>query len=205
MYLFLALIFSTITLIVNIMSAKLVSLPIASIVFTAGFFFHPLTFFINDLVTEIYGLKSARQMVLLSFAMSLFSYGIIKLCLWMPPHDPEIQTTFERTFSLNGLAILSSMVAFAVSQLLDSSIYQKLKNDKRPLWVRNQGSLVISQFMDSLIVHSIFFHWGQGWSWDQTLLIIGYSFLYKSLIALTLLPFFIGIVKSRLLNRAEML
>lgn len=196
MYLFLALVFTTLTLIGNIVSLKMVPIGLTS--FTAGLFFYPFIFFINDLVTELYGLANARRMILLSFLMGLFGFILIKICLWLPAKDPEIQAILEKTFSLNGLSIFASLGAFGVSQLLDSYIYSSLKKANQPLWIRNQGSLLVSQLVDSMVVHSLFFYWGQGWGFNATAEIIFYSFLYKSLIGIALLPLFIGLVKSRL-------
>jgi hypothetical protein len=96
------------------------------------------------------------------------------------------QHAFDSVFSMQGILLFGSMSAYMVAQLLDVRLYhfwKKLTNG-RYLWLRNNGSTVISQFVDTAIVNSIFFYLGLGmdiWIGIQIMLTI---YFYKVLIAL---------------------
>ena len=84
----------------------------------------------------------------------------------------------------------SSIIAFLVSQLVDVTIFHKIKRvtGEKKVWLRATGSTVISQLVDSFIVVFIAFKIGKGWSWATVLSIslLGYS--YKFLVAIVLTP-----------------
>ena len=96
---------------------------------------------------------------------------------------------------------MASIIAFLVSQIVDVTIFHKIKKitGEKQVWLRATGSTVISQLVDSFIVVFIAFKIGKGWSWSTVLSIsiLGYS--YKFLIAIVLTPF-IYFLETRIEN-----
>jgi uncharacterized PurR-regulated membrane protein YhhQ (DUF165 family) len=179
---------------------------------TTGIITYPLTFLITDLVSEIYGKRRADFMVLVGFLMSVLMLIIAQIALrvpphmyWVPPPDPQAlgffadwvpapfydsvggyQHAFASVFSLNGVLLLGSMCAYAVAQLSDNWLYHfwKRTTKGRHLWLRNNGSTVISQLLDTAIVNSFLFFIGFGWGLWQAVQVMVVIYVYKVIIAL---------------------
>jgi uncharacterized integral membrane protein (TIGR00697 family) len=77
------------------------------------------------------------------------------------------------------------MFAYLVAQTIDVRIFhylKKLTGEKR-LWLRNNVSTMFSQLIDTIIVNSIFLHFGLNIEWSIILKIMIASYIFKILIA----------------------
>ncbi len=168
-----------------------------ALVLTTGIITYPITFWITDVVSEIWGKKRADLMVIYGFLLSLIMLLIITLARALPAaeiwniqadqasffhpdhylldNDGNVlavdaqaaQAAFDFTFDAPGLLLFASMLAYLTAQLLDNRLFhfwRRLTNGKF-LWLRNNGSTVISQLIDTLIVNGIFLHfyWKMPW------------------------------------------
>tara|TARA_Y100000768_G_scaffold376077_1_gene347686 strand:- start:541 stop:1242 length:702 start_codon:yes stop_codon:yes gene_type:complete len=123
---------------------------------SVGILPYPITFLVTDLISEIYGQKKANQVVIAGIFASFFSLSIILVSNYVPAIDssPIDDTTFSKVFSLSGLAVLASMMAYLFAQFIDIRIYhfwKKLTKGKM-LWLRNNFSTFSSQFIDTITV-----------------------------------------------------
>ncbi len=104
----------------------------------------------------------------------------------------------SRIFLTTQAAVLASMIAYLVAQLVDVRMFHFWKRLTRGkhLWLRNNGSTLVSQLVDTTTVVLITF-WASIWSGEITievitsLILAGYGF--KVVIALfDTIPFYIG-------------
>lgn len=204
-YLLLAAIFVVTLVLTNIIGIKLFQAPFnPQFALTTGILTYPITFLVTDLVSEIYGKKRADFMVLLGFGMSLITLGIVQLALFVAPHPYWVppqgayyadvqgyQHAFESVFALNGLLLLGSMLAYMTAQLCDNWLFHFWKNltQGRHLWLRNNGSTIISQLVDTAIVNSILFYLGFGMAFWDGVGIMATIYAYKVVFALCDTPF----------------
>ncbi|MGI8636624.1 MAG: queuosine precursor transporter [Segetibacter sp.] len=145
-------------------------------------------------------------------AVALISYAFIifYLAINFPPadfwrgtgtenHIPDMNDAFTSIFGQGMWIIVASIIAFLVSQLVDVTIFHKIKKvtGEKKVWLRATGSTVVSQLVDSFIVVFIAFKIGKGWSWSTVLSIslLGYS--YKFLVAILMTPV-IYLMESRI-------
>jgi uncharacterized PurR-regulated membrane protein YhhQ (DUF165 family) len=106
---------------------------------------------------------------------------------------------FHILFACTRGTILASMCAYLAAQFCDVFLFhfwKKLTRGKH-LWLRNNGSTMISQLIDSTAVIFITF-WSQLSQGDTTLsallALVGSSYLFKFIIAaLDTIPFYIGV------------
>lgn len=193
--------FCVIVVLSNIISAKLIQLPLVQdFSIPAGLIIYPLTFLLSDLVTEIYGAKKAKQMIYIALGMSLLSFGIIQIALLLPASPLENSNAFHATLGLSGLRIFSSLTAYLVAQIVDIQLYALIKiwTRERFLWLRNNGSTLVSQLVDTVIIDIIYLYWGLNMEMTQVLPIMVFSYAYKSLFSATstpLLYFFLFLIK----------
>lgn len=129
--------------------------------FSFGSFLHAFTFPITDAVAEVWGAKRARFLVYLgvtTYAVASFFYLAAVFAPAAPswPHNEA----YSAIFSQAGRLLVASLSATFFAQLLDVYIFEKIKNatQGRWLWLRNNGSTAISQFVDASIFYSIAFY-----------------------------------------------
>ena len=160
---------------------------------SVGILPYPITFLVTDIICEIYGGKKADQIVFSGFIASMFIMGVVFIAdlatatTWSPVDND----TFHKVFGLFGPAIFASMAAYLTAQFIDIRIFhfwKKLTHGKH-LWLRNNGSTILSQLVDTSAVLLLLCYFGViGWSRFGILLING--FLFKVLIALIDTPLF---------------
>jgi queuosine precursor transporter len=188
--------FCVIVVISNILSAKMVSLPFLAMSIPAGLLTYPLTFLLSDLVTEIFGAKSAKLMVYIALALSLLSFGMIQIALMLPGHGIGSPEAFQVVLGLSGLRVFSSIASYLTSQLVDIKLYAAIKQWTGPkfLWLRNNGSTCISQMVDTIMIDLIFLWWGLGMPMVDVVPIMIFSYVYKAFFSFATTPFFYFLV-----------
>ena len=153
---------------------------------SVGILPYPITFLVTDLISEIYGQKKANQVVVAGIFASFFSISIILISDLVPaiPSSPIDDQTFSNVFSLSGLAVLASMLAYLFAQFIDIKIYhfwKKLTNGKM-LWLRNNFSTFSSQIIDTVTVITLLCLF-EVLSWDIFLGLVISGVLFKILVA----------------------
>jgi queuosine precursor transporter len=199
LYLFCVSLFCVVVIVSNLITVKLFPAPfLPNLALPAGLITYPVTFFISDFVTEVFGKARARSMIYLGFSMCLITYLIVELALWLPAHENYKTEAFEQVFGLNGLVILSSLIAYVTCQILDVQIYTLLHRwtDGKHLWLRSNGSTLISQFVDTCIVTFILLYWGFKLDLYSIFKIIYIAYLYKATISLCNTPLFYWAIKQ---------
>ncbi|MCE5317361.1 MAG: queuosine precursor transporter [Parachlamydia sp.] len=185
--------FSVIVVVTNLLSSKMVALPLlGGFVIPFGILTYPLTFLLSDLVTEIFGSQKARTMVYTGMACSLLSLGIVQCALSLPPADADMQKSWQMVFGISKFVILGSLTAYIVGQILDIQLYTLIRRwtGERFLWLRCNGSTLLSQMIDTLIVNSIHLYWGLGLEYHTIVQIMLFSYCYKAFFSVANTPLF---------------
>ncbi|MCJ7466431.1 MAG: queuosine precursor transporter [Maribacter sp.] len=170
---------------------------------SVGILPYPITFLITDFISEIYGVKKANQIVTAGIFASLFSMGIILTAEVAPAisSSPIDDAIFTKVFALSPIAVLASMMAYLFAQYIDIAIYHfwKRVTKGKYLWVRNNFSTFLSQFIDTFTVVGLLCAFGVlPWSLFFGLVVSG--FLFKVFIAILDTPFlyfFVYIMRRR--------
>tara|TARA_B100000674_G_scaffold374217_1_gene316711 strand:- start:73 stop:741 length:669 start_codon:yes stop_codon:yes gene_type:complete len=153
---------------------------------SVGIIFYPITFLVTDVVSEIFGKKRANQMVITGIFASIFCLLIISIANFLPATNwsPVNNKIFKLVFGNTILAVGASMLAYLCAQLIDIRIYhfwKKLTKGKH-LWLRNNGSTIFSQLVDTFLIIFLLCSGGAiEWTKFNSLFIQGFSF--KILIA----------------------
>lgn len=175
---------------------------------TCGVLLWPLEFVMTDLVNEYFGPRAVKRIsytaiVLISYAFIMFYAGI-----HIPPADfwiassqtkgiDNMQTAFNGIFGQGLWIILGSLTAFLVSQLVDVTVFHRIKRitGEKKVWLRATGSTVVSQIVDSFIVLTIAFKLGGTWTWPMIFAVGTLNYIYKFLMAIILTPALIWVEK----------
>jgi len=157
----LATLFTTCLLVANIITVKLIS--IGGWVVPAGVIAYPLTFLFTDVITELYGRRTASKVIWLGFGANLLLVILVFGAKLLPPAVSlwEDQTAYESILGMVPRIVLASMIAYLISQHHDVFAFHfwREKTRARFLWLRNNASTMVSQAMDTGIFITIAF-WG---------------------------------------------
>ncbi len=135
---------------------------------TLGNILFASTFLVTDILSETEGKRAANRAVLLGFVSSAVFILISQSWLLYTPNAsdwaaPSIRTVFANTPRL----MLSSILVYAVVQTFDVFAYhaiwekttRRFGDSRRFLWLRNNGSTLVSQFFNTFLYNFAAF-WG---------------------------------------------
>lgn len=118
------------------------------------------TFLITDILSECEGHKEANRAVIVSICSTIFflilsqSWG-----LYHASTNDTMQPAAVQLFSHTPRIVIASLIVYAISQFFDVWLYQKLwqitekkfGDHKRFLWIRNNGSTLCSQLLNTFL------------------------------------------------------
>lgn len=165
---------------------------------------YPITFLCTDLICELYGRRRANAVVAMGAVLNVWVMSILWLGGELPGvGDPDKTGVFFQVQKLAFGAVTASMVAYVVAQLVDVQLFHfwKRLTKGRHLWLRNNGSTMVSQLVDTtavILVTHFYAHAlpidvaAEVWPQLMSFIIAGYTFK----LAVALLdtgPFYAGV------------
>lgn len=128
----------------------------------AGIFAFLLLVMTSSAVAELHGRETANKLVLIGFVPLIASMLLALLVLALPPsHDmpPERLAAFETMMGATPRIWAGGIIAYGTSQLLNVTIFTRLKRDGgRLLWLRAGIASILSQIVDTLLFITISFY-----------------------------------------------
>ncbi|MNI56927.1 hypothetical protein D3C73_1119590 [compost metagenome] len=147
------------TVIANIQVVK--TIEMLGIVMTLGNTMYVSLYLTSDLLNEKFGRQEAKKAVWFGFFTLIMTTVLMQMVLVFEPQETDIaQSSLQTIFGLMPRLALGSLTAYFVSQFLDVRLYawiRKFYPKRNQLWIRNNGSTMISSFVDTLIFCSIAF------------------------------------------------
>lgn len=147
----------------------------------------------TDLLSEKYGKKAAKTGGYIAVFMQLSFLTVTQFSLWFTP-DPSdwAQPFMEGLFDI-ALPVFTAagLISFMISQYVDIYIFHWIKErfpEDKWLWLRNNGSTLISQFIDTLIFTLIVVMFGL-WEPAVAVQIFFVTYLVKALLSIADTPF----------------
>lgn len=168
----------------------------------AGVLAYPFTFLATDLISELFGRKKAQLVVWVGLFMNLFMLFIMSVGYWLPNSAGVSggNNLFEGVYEFMILNTIASMVAYLTAQTVDVQLFHFWKEftDGKHLWLRNNGSTMVSQMVDSITILTILYIAGNLGEDINTIgalfILIINSYLFKFFFALFDTPlFYIGV------------
>jgi queuosine precursor transporter len=151
--------FVTALVVSNIVAVKLVE--VEGRVFDAGNILFPLAYLLGDVLTEVYGFRAVRRVILLGFACNLLAVAAIQIAIALPAAGfwEENQESYETVLGTTWRIFVASLTAYLVGELTNSFVLQRMKaaTGGRFLWSRTIGSSLVGQGLDTVLFVTIAF------------------------------------------------
>lgn len=152
----------------------------------------PIVFIATDLVNEFFGRRGVRFYTYVTVGLILYALVILQFAIWVPTasFSPVTQEAFYMIFGLSQKIILASVVAFALSQLIDVLVFSRVRSNTggRHLWARATGSTIVSQCIDTFVIGYLAFYLPGLFTLEQYLKVTIVSYIYKVVVAIAITP-----------------
>ena len=157
----------------NVMATLLANIEVLLVVrafgieMTLGNVLFASTFLITDILSENHGKKDANRAVIISTLCSVFFIAISQMwLLYTPSENDWASDSFRTIFSSTPRVVCASLIVYLISQLIDVWLYHKwwdwcrrhFHDEKKGLWIRNNGSTMISQMINTLLYTFLAFY-----------------------------------------------
>lgn len=158
----------------NVMATLLANIEVLILVrafgmeMTLGNVLFASTFLVTDILSENHNREDANKAVIISTLCSVFFIIISQMWLLYTPSEGDWASGAIHTiFSSTPRIVCASLGVYLVSQLTDVWLYHKwwdwcrrhLKDNRKGLWIRNNGSTMLSQLLNTSL-YTLFAFWG---------------------------------------------
>ncbi|MBO5657921.1 MAG: queuosine precursor transporter [Duodenibacillus sp.] len=157
-YFAMGLVFTTCLIASNLFGAKL--LQIGPLTVSAAILIFPVTYVINDCITEVWGFARARSLIWIALSVNAAFMLLCTLVVYLPPADFWTgQASFEYVFMMAPRLSLASLSAFLIGSLVNAWLMDRLKTKLhgKGFSARAVLSTLIGQSVDSLVFYPIAF------------------------------------------------
>lgn len=145
--------------IAGVLASKIVN--VAGLMVPGGVLAYSITFPITDVICEVWGKKRGKYVVFSGFITLLVALGLIRLTLIFPRAPFWTgEEAFAKVLGSTSRIIIASFIAYLISQYHDVwafHFWRKITKG-RYLWLRNNASTFVSQFIDTAVFIIIAFY-----------------------------------------------
>ncbi|PIR07134.1 MAG: transporter [Candidatus Komeilibacteria bacterium CG11_big_fil_rev_8_21_14_0_20_36_20] len=153
-------VFIAFIILANLVGAKVINLGPIDV--SVAVWLMPVLFLITDILTEIKGPQFVRQLIWSTSFVLIISLVVIQIMVHLQPAERFINNeSYVTTFQNSSRMILASVIAFVISQIHDVWAFDfwKRKTHGKHLWLRNNLSTIVSQFIDTVIFMFLAFYY----------------------------------------------
>ena len=145
--------FVTSYIISNLMAVKVIGF-FGLFYFDAGTITFPFAYMLGDVITEIWGYRTARKTILLAFFCNIAVVLFTQIGVWLPSPDylSGTASAYDTVFSYVPRIVIASLTGFLLGELSNAWIMSRIKvsTGGRFLWLRTIGSSVIAYIFDTV-------------------------------------------------------
>lgn len=145
----------------NVMAVKLISI-FGIALFDAGTVTFPIAYMLGDVLAEIWGFKTAKKVILLTFVCNIVMVISTSVGLILPSPDYmfDITQSYAKIFTVVPRILVASLIAFLVGEILNAWVMDKMKyiNNGKNLWLRTITSSALGYIFDTVIFVFIAFY-----------------------------------------------
>lgn len=180
----------------NLLEIKVIKLGSLPLSITAGMLIFPVSYIINDCITEVWGFRRARLIIWIGFIMNFFVMAMAQLAVHLPAASYwEGAEAFNYVFGLAPRIVVASLTAFLVGSFFNAYIMSRMKIMSKGKYfsLRAIVSTFVGETADSLIFFPIAF--GGIMPFNELLKLAVVQIVIKTLYEIVILPFTIKVVK----------
>ena len=145
--------FVTLYLVSNVMAVKVISI-FGLFYFDAGTITFPFAYMLGDVLTEVWGYRTAKKVIWLTFFCNIAMVLCTQIGVWLPSPDylAETASAYNHVFSYVPRIVIASLAGFLLGELSNAWVMERIKQKTKGkrLWVRTIGSSMVGYLFDTL-------------------------------------------------------
>ena len=146
-------VFATLYLVSNVMAVKVICI-LDYPTFDAGTITFPFAYMLGDVLTEIWGYRTAKKVIWITFLCNIILVACTQIGVWLPSPDylQETANAYNHLFTYVPRIVVGSLVGFLLGELSNAWImdWMKRKTEGKFLWLRTIGSSIVGYFFDTV-------------------------------------------------------
>lgn len=173
------------------LSFELGPISMNGLVTDGAFYLFPLAYVLGDVISEVYGFKAMRRVIMIGFGVLLLA----SLCFWitiqLPPADFYTgQQAFETVAGVVPRFLLAGLAGYLTGEFLNSLVLVRMKarTGEKKLWARLLGSTVVGELADTLVFCAIAAGALGISSWQDFVNYTVIGFVWKTLVEVVMMP-----------------
>ncbi|MBQ9077599.1 MAG: queuosine precursor transporter [Muribaculaceae bacterium] len=145
--------FVTLYLVSNIMAVKVIGLY-DLFYFDAGTITFPFAYMLGDVLTELWGFRTARRIIWITFLCNITLVICTQAGVWLPSPEylSDTANAYNTVFTYVPRIVIGSLAGFLLGELSNAWFMERIKirTRGRYLWLRTIGSSMIGYVFDTL-------------------------------------------------------
>lgn len=179
----------------NLLETKVIDL--FGLTATGGLIVFPISYIINDCITEVWGFRKAKLIIWSGFASNFLMIAFSQIAIFMPAAPFwEGEESFNFIFGLAPRIAIASLLAFLAGSFVNAMVMSRMKvsSNGRHFSVRAVVSTLAGESIDSVIFFPIAFLGIV--PVGEILVMIGTQAALKSAYEIIILPVTVRVVKA---------
>ncbi len=127
---------------------------------TAGLIIFPISYVINDCITEVWGFRKARLIIWIAFAVNFLAILLFQASVALTPAPHwTMQNSYASVLAQTPRIALASLLAFLVGSFLNSYVMSKMKilHKGKKFGQRAVASTLVGELADTFVFTTIGF------------------------------------------------
>jgi len=157
-FMLMGILFSMCLVLSNILAVK--QFEIFGFPSTAGLIIFPISYVINDCITEVWGFRKARLIIWIAFAVNFLAILLFQASVALTPAPHwTMQSSYASVLAQTPRIALASLLAFLVGSFLNSYVMSKMKilHKGKKFGQRAVASTLVGELADTLVFSTIGF------------------------------------------------
>lgn len=157
-FMLMGILFSMCLVLSNILAVK--QFQIFGFPSTAGLIIFPISYVINDCITEVWGFRKARLIIWIAFAVNFLAILLFQASVALTPAPHwTMQNSYASVLAQTPRIALASLLAFLVGSFLNSYVMSKMKilHKGKKFGQRAVASTLVGELADTLVFTTIGF------------------------------------------------
>lgn len=138
----------------NVLAVRILSLFGVQI-FDAGTILFPFAYMLGDVLTEVWGYRTAKKVVWVTFLCNAIFvlFTAVGCLLPFPDYQTDTVAAYGLIFGYVPRILAASLAGFLVGELLNAKAMEwiRQKTGEKHLWVRTVGSSVVGHLADTVV------------------------------------------------------
>lgn len=179
------------TVVAEMIGSKLINFG-GPFVNSVGLILWPFVFMLTDILNEYYGKEVVRRLSFVTVGLIGYVFLVLAVTRTIPAFEgsPVKDVSYNNVFGSGMYMIIASIIAFIISQLLDSFVFWIIRKQtgEKMMWLRSTGSTLVSQLIDTFLIQFIAFVIPGVWTMQEFWRNAAFGYGLKVILAVLLIP-----------------